>query len=85
MVNIPNTRKPVNIWRRFLSAVGHTVRVCGANVRPDSRRKKAKGQLRKTLRGRNQKPLEVTLWNPHAQRKRRGEDVKYVVDGLIKN
>jgi transposase len=35
-------------------AVGHTVQVCGANVRPD--RHKLKGQLRKSSNGKKQKP-----------------------------
>lgn len=35
-------------------AVGHTVKVCGANVRPDWH--KLKGQLRKSSNGRKQKP-----------------------------
>jgi len=35
-------------------AVGHTVAVCGASVRPDGH--KSKGQLRKTSNGKKQKP-----------------------------
>ncbi|GAP99344.1 RNA-guided endonuclease InsQ/TnpB family protein [Leptolyngbya sp. NIES-2104] len=39
---------------RNILAVGHTVAVCGANVRPDSH--EVKGQLRKTSNGKKQKP-----------------------------
>ncbi|MCI3280112.1 transposase [Synechococcus sp. PCC 6717] len=35
-------------------AVGHTVSVCGANVRPDEHT--LKGQLRKSSNGKKQKP-----------------------------
>ncbi|MBU7581368.1 MAG: transposase [Nostoc sp. TH1S01] len=45
--------RDVNAAQNIL-AVGHTVTVCGANIRPD--RHKSKGQLRKTRKGRKQKP-----------------------------
>lgn len=45
--------RDINASRNIL-AVGHTVTVCGANVRPD--RHKSKGQLRKTSNGKKQKP-----------------------------
>ncbi|WP_290883631.1 zinc ribbon domain-containing protein [Fischerella sp.] len=45
--------RDINAARNIL-AVGHTVAVCGANLRPD--RHKSKGQLRKTSNGRKQKP-----------------------------
>jgi putative transposase len=45
--------RDINAARNVL-AVGHTVTVCGANVRPD--RHFAKGQLRKTSNGKKQKP-----------------------------
>lgn len=45
--------RDINAARNLL-AVGHTVEVCGANIRPDSH--KVEGQLRKTPRGRKQKP-----------------------------
>jgi putative transposase len=45
--------RDINAARNIL-AVGHTVAVCGANVRPDSH--ESKGQLRKSSNGRKQKP-----------------------------
>lgn len=45
--------RDINAARNLL-AVGHTVEVCGANVRPNSH--EVKGQLRKTREGRKQKP-----------------------------
>ncbi|GAC1500222.1 MAG: hypothetical protein NVS2B14_13290 [Chamaesiphon sp.] len=45
--------RDINAARNIL-AVGHTVKVCGANVRPDSH--KVKGQLRNTRKGKKQKP-----------------------------
>ncbi len=45
--------RDINAARNIL-AVGHTVAVCGANVRPD--RHESKGRLRKTSNGRKQKP-----------------------------
>lgn len=45
--------RDVNAARNLL-AVGHTVEVCGANVRPVDH--KVKGQLRKTRQGKKQKP-----------------------------
>ena len=45
--------RDINAARNLL-AVGHTVEVCGANIRPDQH--KLKGQLRKTPRGKKQKP-----------------------------
>jgi putative transposase len=45
--------RDVNAAQNIL-AVGHTVTVCGASVRPD--RHKSKGQLRKTSNGKKQKP-----------------------------
>jgi putative transposase len=45
--------RDINAAKNIL-AVGHTVQVCGANVRPD--RHKLKGQLRKSSNGRKQKP-----------------------------
>ncbi|MDJ0800082.1 MAG: RNA-guided endonuclease TnpB family protein [Calothrix sp. MO_167.B12] len=45
--------RDINAAKNIL-AVGHTVTVCGANVRPD--RRKSKGQLHKTPKGRKQKP-----------------------------
>jgi len=45
--------RDINASRNIL-AVGHTVAVCGANVRPD--RHESKGQLRKSSNGRKQKP-----------------------------
>ncbi|MBW4567841.1 MAG: transposase [Tolypothrix carrinoi HA7290-LM1] len=45
--------RDINAAKNIL-AVGHTVTVCGANVRPD--RHKSKGQLRKTREGKKQKP-----------------------------
>ncbi len=45
--------RDINAARNLL-AVGHTVEVCGANIRPD--RHELKGQLRKTCKGRKQKP-----------------------------
>jgi putative transposase len=44
--------RDINAAKNIL-AVGHTVQVCGANVRPD--RHKLKGQLRKSSNGRKQK------------------------------
>lgn len=44
--------RDINAARNLL-AVGHTVAVCGANIRPDWH--ELKGQLRKTPRGRKQK------------------------------
>jgi len=45
--------RDINAAQNIL-AVGHTVAVCGASVRPDGH--KSKGQLRKTSNGRKQKP-----------------------------
>ncbi len=45
--------RDINAAKNIL-AVGHTVSVCGANLRPD--RHKFKGQLRKTRKGKKQKP-----------------------------
>ncbi len=45
--------RDINAARNILAA-GHAVAVCGANIRPDSH--KVKGQLRKTSRGKKQKP-----------------------------
>jgi putative transposase len=45
--------RDINAARNIL-AVGHTVTVCGANVRPDQH--ELKGQLRKTSDGKKQKP-----------------------------
>ena len=45
--------RDINAARNLL-AVGHTVEVCGANIRPVDH--KVEGQLRKTFRGRKQKP-----------------------------
>ena len=45
--------RDINAARNLL-AVGHTVAVCGANVRPVDH--KVEGQLRKTPRGKKQKP-----------------------------
>ncbi|BAY35620.1 transposase (plasmid) [Nostoc carneum NIES-2107] len=45
--------RDINASRNIL-AVGHTVTVCGASVRPDDH--SVKGQLRKTRKGRKQKP-----------------------------
>ncbi|MGG6263507.1 RNA-guided endonuclease InsQ/TnpB family protein [Leptolyngbya sp. AN03gr2] len=45
--------RDINAARNIL-AVGHTVAVCGANVRPNQH--ELKGQLRKTSNGRKQKP-----------------------------
>lgn len=45
--------RDINASRNIL-AVGHTVAVCGANIRPD--RHKSKGQLRKSSNGKKQKP-----------------------------
>ncbi len=45
--------RDINAAKNIL-AVGHTVAVCGASIRPD--RHKSKGQLRKTRKGRKQKP-----------------------------
>ena len=45
--------RDINAARNLL-AVGHTVEVCGANIRPVDHT--VKGQLRKTLRGKKQKP-----------------------------
>ncbi|MBD2501102.1 RNA-guided endonuclease InsQ/TnpB family protein [Anabaena azotica] len=45
--------RDINAAKNIL-AVGHTVTVCGANIRPD--RHFAKGQLRKTSNGKKQKP-----------------------------
>lgn len=45
--------RDINAARNIL-AVGHTVAVCGANVRPD--RHESKGQLRKSGNGKKQKP-----------------------------
>ncbi|MBD6620867.1 IS200/IS605 family element transposase accessory protein TnpB [Komarekiella sp. 'clone 1'] len=45
--------RDVNAARNIL-AVGHTVTVCGANIRPLGH--KSKGQLRKTRKGKKQKP-----------------------------
>lgn len=45
--------RDINAAKNIL-AVGHTVKVCGAGVRPD--RHKSKGQLRKTSNGKKQKP-----------------------------
>ena len=44
--------RDINAARNLL-AVGHTVEVCGANIRPD--RHESIGQLHKTRKGRNQK------------------------------
>ena len=45
--------RDINAARNVL-AVGHTVAVCGANIRPDQH--ELKGQLRKTSNGKKQKP-----------------------------
>ncbi|BAZ22158.1 IS891/IS1136/IS1341 transposase [Kalymmatonema gypsitolerans NIES-4073] len=45
--------RDINAAQNIL-AVGHTVTVCGASVRPDGH--KSKGQLRKTVQGKKQKP-----------------------------
>jgi putative transposase len=45
--------RDINAAKNIL-AVGHTVTVCGANIRPD--RHKSKGQLRKSSNGKKQKP-----------------------------
>ncbi|MBN4005282.1 RNA-guided endonuclease TnpB family protein [Nostoc sp. LPT] len=45
--------RDINASRNIL-AVGRTVTVCGANIRPD--RHKSKGQLQNTRKGRKQKP-----------------------------
>ncbi|KAM3097692.1 RNA-guided endonuclease InsQ/TnpB family protein [Phormidesmis sp. 146-12] len=45
--------RDINVARNIL-AVGHTVAVCGANVRPDQH--ELKGRLRKTSNGKKQKP-----------------------------
>ena len=45
--------RDINAARNILAA-GHAVTVCGANVRPD--RHQSKRQLRKTRKGRKQKP-----------------------------
>jgi putative transposase len=45
--------RDINASRNIL-AVGHTVAVCGANIRPDGH--KSKGQLRKSSNGKKQKP-----------------------------
>ena len=45
--------RDINAARNLL-AVGHTVEVCGANIRPVDH--KVEGQLRKTPRGKKQKP-----------------------------
>lgn len=45
--------RDINASRNIL-AVGHTVTVCGANIRPNSH--SVKGQLQKTRKGRKQKP-----------------------------
>ncbi|WP_414587876.1 RNA-guided endonuclease InsQ/TnpB family protein [Scytonema sp. PCC 10023] len=45
--------RDINAARNIL-AVGHTVTVCGANIRPDGH--KSKGQLQNTRKGRKQKP-----------------------------
>jgi putative transposase len=45
--------RDINASRNIL-AVGHTVAVCGANIRPDGH--KSKGQLQETRKGRKQKP-----------------------------
>jgi len=45
--------RDVNAAQNILAA-GHTVKVCGANVRPDQH--KLKGQLRKSSNGKKQKP-----------------------------
>ncbi len=45
--------RDINAAKNIL-AVGHTVAVCGANIRPD--RHKSKGQLQKTRKGKKQKP-----------------------------
>lgn len=45
--------RDINAAKNIL-AVGHTVKVCGANVRPDGH--KSKGQLRKSSNGKKQKP-----------------------------
>jgi len=45
--------RDINAAKNVL-AVGHTVTVCGANIRPS--RHESKGQLRKTRKGRKQKP-----------------------------
>ena len=45
--------RDINAAQNIL-AVGHTVKVCGANVRPDQH--KLKGQLRKASNGKKQKP-----------------------------
>ncbi|WP_427159883.1 RNA-guided endonuclease InsQ/TnpB family protein [Aliinostoc sp. HNIBRCY26] len=45
--------RDINASQNIL-AVGHTVTVCGVNIRPDGH--KSKGQLRKTHKGRKQKP-----------------------------
>jgi len=45
--------RDINAAKNIL-AVGHTVKVCGANVRPDQY--KSKGQLRKSSNGKKQKP-----------------------------
>ena len=44
--------RDINAAKNLL-AVGHTVAVCGANIRPD--RHELKGQLRKTRKGKKQK------------------------------
>jgi putative transposase len=45
--------RDINASQNIL-AVGHTVAVCGANIRPDGH--KSKGQLRKSSNGKKQKP-----------------------------
>jgi putative transposase len=45
--------RDINAAKNIL-AVGHTVTVCGANIRPDGH--KSKGQLRKSSNGKKQKP-----------------------------
>ena len=45
--------RDINAAQNIL-AVGHTVKVCGANIRPD--RHESKGQLRKSSNGKKQKP-----------------------------